>query len=191
MDAPDLTAQARREASLVAAVRRGDERAFGEVFDAYHARLCAFAAGTVGDEAREVVVGVFVRVWERRAEWDVRHSLKAYLYGATRNAALNHADRVRRRAAHEQPMSESLDPASPHTPEDDLRHAELAEAVWAAVERLPEKRRAAFVLHRQHELTYGEIAEALGISAKTVENQIGRALKEIRASLPADLLPDA
>ena len=181
-----------REEEWIAGVQEGNERAFEQMFDAFYERLCAFAAGIVGsrDEARQVVHDVFLKIWQRREEWAVRRSLKAYLYQATRNQALNYAERSDRRQAVEQTMEDSNKPVrrTKHTAEDQFRQTELAESIWAAIDRLPERRRTAFILHRQHDMTYSDVAEVMGISKKTVEHQMGHALKTLRDELPADLL---
>lgn len=182
----------RREEEWIAGVQAGREHAFEQMFDAFYERLCAFAAGIVGskDEARHVVHDVFLKIWQRREEWAVRRSLKAYLYQATRNQALNRAERTDRRQAVEPTMKDANKPAhsTDRTAEDELQQTELAESIWAAIDRLPERRRTAFVLHRQHDMTYSDVAEVMEISKKTVEHQIGHALKTLRDELPPDLL---
>jgi RNA polymerase sigma-70 factor (ECF subfamily) len=71
---------------------------------------------------------------------------------------------------------------------DVLRHEELAEAIWRAIDKLPDRRRTTFVLHRQHDMTYSEVAEVMDVSKKTVEHQMGHALKSLREEVPPDLL---
>lgn len=181
MTNPDPT---RREAEWIAGVQAGNERAFRQLFDAFYERLYAFAAGIVGskDTAREVVHDVFLKIWERHDDWEIRRSLQAYLYQATRNQALNYAKRHDRRHAHEATMDDRLKPVrkTRRTPEDELRLTELAESIWSAIDDLPERRRTTFVLHRQHDMTYAEVAEVMGVSKKTVEHQMGKALKTLR-----------
>lgn len=181
-----------READWVEGVRNGREDAFEAMFDAYYERLYAFAAGFVGSkgDAREVVHDVFVKIWQRREQWEVNRSLKAYLYQATRNQALNYVERRERRHAVEHTMEDSRKPvqSTRRTAEDALRLTELAEAIWAAIDSLPERRRTTFVLHRQHDMTYSEVAEVMGVSKKTVEHQMGHALKALRNEVSLDLL---
>jgi RNA polymerase sigma-70 factor (ECF subfamily) len=177
----------------VAAVREGDEAAFEQVFLAYYDRLQAYAERYVQrpDVAEEVVENIFVRLWEQREQWEIRQSLKSYLYAAVRNQALMWIDHQRIvRRAQEAGMREQRSPgmgqARP-TAEEELQAAELAAAARAAVERLPNRAREAYVLSRQHGLSYAEIAEAMGISSKTVEIHLGRALKALREDLSAFL----
>ena len=80
---------ARTDAEWVAAVRAGEPAAFEALFHAYHAPLCTFAHRYLGarDLAEEIVQEVFLFVWERRETWDVRTSVRSYLFTAVRNAA--------------------------------------------------------------------------------------------------------
>ncbi len=175
------------EAAWVAQTRAGDGRALERIFFAYYPALCAFAMRFVGsrDEAREVVQEVFARIWERRAGWHVQVSLKAYLYRAVRNQALNEVFRRRNRRTHEvqfNPGHEAM--AAPRTADEMLAYHEMADAVNDAIRRLPERRRTAFVLHRQHGLTYEEIAQIMDISPRTVEVHIAQALRFLRDAIP-------
>ena len=174
---------------LLAQMRAGEGHAFTILFSRYYDALCAFASGYTASrsEAEEIVEDVFVRVWELRDRLDVRESLKAYLYTATRNRALN---RLRDEKAEARRLDETrFDDAPPGmgqpTPalDEAIHAAEFGRAVELAVEQLPPRSRQVFLLHRQHGLTYGEIAAALEISPKTVENLLGRALKHLRARL--------
>jgi RNA polymerase sigma-70 factor, ECF subfamily len=175
-----------QRADLVDLIRAGDASAFEALFRAFHAPLCAFAYEYVGtrEVAEEIVQEVFLFVWERRATWEVRDSVKNYLFTAVRNAAvswLRHERVVRRRVA------ETVDLFTRPVPRADreLTSAELLAAVRRAVERLPERCRLIFTLHREQGLTYAEIAAILDLAPKTVEVQMGRALKALRKALAA------
>jgi RNA polymerase sigma-70 factor (family 1) len=177
------------EIEWVEAIRAGDGSAFEALFHAYHAPLCTFAYRYLGarDLAEEIVQEVFLVVWERRRTWEVRTSVKGYLCTAVRNAALSYLrhERVVRRSE-----GDIRDFQAPSPPRPDLEalEQETVVAVQDAVARLPERCRLVFTLHREQGLTYAEVAEVLGISPRTVEVQIGRALKSLRQGL-ADLRP--
>lgn len=172
------------ESEWVNAIRAGDVSAFEAMFHAYHAPMCAFAYRYLGarDLAEEIVQEVFLFVWERREGWDVRSSVRSYLFTAVRNAALSYLrhERVVRRKESE---VRRLQPEPPPSPDLEAVEAETVAAVRRAVERLPERCRLAFTLHREQGLTYAEVAAVLGISPRTVEVQIGRALKSLRKYL--------
>jgi len=169
---------------------RGEPSAFAALFERYYDALCAFAEGFVAsaDEAEEVVAEVFVRIWERRKRLDIQISVKSYLYSATRNQALNH---LRRRGTEERWLDQAsssgelpgMSRSSRHGVLAELHAVELNQALERAIETLPPRPREVFILHRRHGLTYAEIAETLGVAAKTVENHIGRALKALRTDL--------
>jgi len=174
---------------LLAQMRAGEGDAFAALFSRYYDALCAFATGYTASraEAEEVVEDVFVRLWELREQLEVRESFKSYLYTATRNRALN---RVRDERAEGRRLDEARFDSVPlgmgqPTPslDEEVEAGEFARAVARAVEQLPPRARQVFLLHRQHGLTYAEIAAALEISPKTVENLLGRALKHLRVRL--------
>lgn len=185
---------AARDRATLAGLAAGDPAAFAAVFESYYDALCAFAEGYAGsaDEAEDVVTEVFARLWERRGQLAVRLSLKTYLYSATRNQALNHrrregSERRRRDGARLVGALPGQGVVGARVLEE-LHAAELRQAIDAAIQRLPERRRAVFVLHRRHGLSYGEIAEVLGISLKTVENHMGLALRDLRDQLAPSIL---
>ena len=175
---------ARTDAEWVAAVRTGDPAAFEALFHAYHAPLCTSAHRYLGarDLAEEIVQEVFLFVWERRETWHVRTSVRSYLFTAVRNAAMSYL-RHERVVRQREPEVRELHHARPTSPEADALDAEIAVAVQQAVSRLPARCRLVFTLNREQGLTYAEIAKVLGISPRTVEVQIGRALKSLRRCL--------
>jgi RNA polymerase sigma-70 factor (ECF subfamily) len=174
---------------LLAQMRAGEGNAFAMLFERYYDALCAFAAGYTAShaEAEEIVEDLFVRLWELREQLEIRGSLKSYLYMATRNRALNHAREARTEIQRiEDARFDAAAPAMGQPAlalDEELHLADFARAVVSAVDGLPARTRQVFLLHRQHGLTYAEIAAALEISPKTVENLLGRALKHLRARL--------
>jgi RNA polymerase sigma-70 factor (ECF subfamily) len=174
-----------RERTWIDGVQNGDEEAFERMFRAYYPRLCRFAAEYVdsSNRARDLVQDVFLRIWERRREWTLRRSLKAYLYRAVRNRALNVVRHRDTKQEAEADLEYRTDGRDRRTAADAVHAGALSTEVEEAIAALPERRRIAFLLHRRHGLTYKEIARAMGITPKTVENQIGRALKALREDL--------
>jgi RNA polymerase sigma-70 factor (ECF subfamily) len=164
-------------------IGRGDPAAFEEFFRAEYARLCSFLLDQVGSaaEAEEIAQEVLLRLWHARGQLREHGSIRSYLYRSARNAAINH----RRRAALEREHSAAGHvPVAPCAPADErLRLRLLAEAATAAIRELPERCRLIFDMSRRRHLSHAEIAEALDISPRTVETQIGRALKLLRRRL--------
>jgi RNA polymerase sigma-70 factor, ECF subfamily len=162
-----------------------DEREFEDLFRRYYARLCGFAFGYLKDGAQteETVQDVFLTVWQQRDRIKVRESMRAYLFAAVRNRALNRSARARRE---EQWQQENVSSGTTVSAE----YSDTADRVRAAVAALPPACRSALTLRWQEEMSYAEIAEALGVSVKTVENNLGRARALMRDQLP-DLINDS
>jgi RNA polymerase sigma-70 factor (ECF subfamily) len=174
---------------IVARIREGDAKAFDAMVVEYYEKLLglAFIYLRERQSAEEVVQDVFLAIWQHRTRWAPDTSLRLYLYAATRNRAfsrLRHRrleDRFSRdAAANEDVLSFS---SSREDADTGQRTAELSAAIESAIESLPPRMREAFVLSRQAHLTHEEIARVMGTSMKTVQEQIGRALKNLRLAL--------
>ena len=177
------------EQDVIEAIRQGDERAYEVVFRQHYAPLCRYARQFLSDsdEAEEEVQAMFLALWERRDSLIITTSLKSYLFRAVHNRCLNRIKHLAIRDEHRQHtlyMGEIMAESPVHT----LLGDELAERLQVAIQKLPEQCRLAFTLSRFDELKYQEIADQLGISIKTVENQIGKALRMLRTELSDYLL---
>ena len=156
---------------------------FEKIFRHYRPGLCGFAHSIVNNhsDSEEIVHDVFVSVWEKRSNLTLDHGLKSYLFTAVKNRCLNHLKKARL------PFAEMPDEfeAKSHTHGADkvLEGRELEKQVTHAVDELPPKCKQAFLLSRMYEFSYREIAEVMEISTKTVENQIGIALKHLKHRL--------
>ncbi len=178
---------------LLKLIREGDPRAFEQAFRTYYEGLCRFAIGFLGnrEEAEETVQDTFYKFWSRREEIEISVSLRAYLYGAVRNACLNKIKHLQVRSQYQKQMleAESASEFSSST----LEASELQSMIEGAVRELPPERRKIFLMSRNEGLKYQEIADQLGISIKTVEAQMGKALKYLREVLreylPMVLIP--
>jgi RNA polymerase sigma-70 factor (ECF subfamily) len=170
-------------------VRTGDAKAFEELFRAYAEALCAYVFTYVDsrETAQELVQDLFTRVWQSRHTLDMPRSVRAYLYTAARNRAINYLrDRRVERAFMERARRDELphgySPSSSEI-EEGIDAATLSEALSAAVRELPLRCREVFTLTREQHLSYAEVAEVLGITRKTVEIHMGRALAILREKL--------
>jgi RNA polymerase sigma-70 factor (ECF subfamily) len=177
------------EHALLDRVGRGDMAAFEQLFRLFAADLAAFAASYVGgeDEAEEIVHLVFCWIWEHRFTLPPARSVRAYLFAAVRNRALNVVrDRrteaaFRERAARAQ-AADGFTASSP-SPESELAARDIEHALAKALRQMPPRCREVYVLARERGFTYAEIAEALGIAPKTVEIHMSRALAILRLEL--------
>jgi RNA polymerase sigma-70 factor, ECF subfamily len=174
--------------ALFARLSAGDEGAFDTIFRTWYAPLVRVATYLLRDQriAEEVVQDVLLEVWRRRESLALEQEPRRYLMRATRNRALNHVrhQAVVARAAALDDSDDAQEASAPAT----LVAAELEVAIAQAVAALPERCRAVFELSRRHHMSYAQIADALDIAPKTVENQMGKALRLLRASL-ASWLP--
>lgn len=173
------------DAELVRRIRAGDERALEQVFHSYYSGMCTFVRRYVHapDIAEELVQDVFFKLWSKRETLSEIDALRTYLFRAARNTALNHLRRKKLENAWEEQEAARGEPLTTSATDDDASTDEVARAVNEAVARLPMRCREIFLMSRQGGLTYSEIATRLGISVKTVETQMGRALKALRVSL--------
>ena len=164
-------------------MRKGDQAAFDTIFRDYYGRLVGFAERMLRQRAiaEELGQDVLLELWKRRETLALEVSLRAYLFQAIRNRALNHLRREKVEKLGE-PFAEMDTPTS-RNPQAEVMEAEIDAAVRDAVSTLPERCRQVFELSRVRGLRYAEIAEAMDISVKTVEVQMGKALKVLREAL--------
>lgn len=168
---------------LLARIRNGDEQAFDALFRQFYGPLVGLAESFVKTRAiaEEIVQDVMLEVWRRRESIRLEESWRAYLFRSARNRSLNelrHADVQKRGDAWARG-----DESTGESALTGLVDAELDAAIAGAIAALPEPVREVFTLSRTNGLKYSEIAQVLGISVKTVEARITRALKELRVQL--------
>ena len=174
---------------LFTLLKKGDITVFEMLFRTYYQSLCNYAFSFVQDrdEAEEIVQSSFLTFWEKRQAIEIKVSPKSYLYTMVRNTCLNvikHEKIKQKHAREEIAVAER----SHESVSQRVVSTELEEQILTAINTLPEQCRLIFKLSRFEELKYAEIAAQLGISVKTVENQIGKALKIMRDQLK-DFLP--
>lgn len=152
------------------------EKLFRELFKP----LCSFALKYVDDldECRNLVHEIFISVWEKYDTLPVDTNYRSYLFTAVRNRCLNYLrDRKKLTAL------ETLEEANHAEMPSHLEAKELEREIELAINSLPEKCRQVFELSRTEGLKYAEIAEKLGLSIKTVEAQMSKALSVLRTHL--------
>lgn len=164
-----------------------DEQSFEKLFRYYYEPLANFALKYLGnpEEAEEIVQEVFTYVWQKKGQLDIKTNPKSYLYGAVRNGCLNH---IKHQKVENLYVQRALHSSDQFDQVDIMELNELEATIHAALEKLPPKCKEVFELNRIEGKRYKEIAEHLNISLKTVENQMGKALKVMRVELK-ELLP--
>lgn len=161
-----------------------DEASFEKVFKEYFISLCSFATKYIHDqdEAKDIVHQVYLNLWEKRKEIQMNQSIRSYLYTSVHNRCLNYI-RDHKKFIHDNyPDSiENLDPFIRNS--DFMETEELRSHIHKALYELPEGCRTIFTLSRFDGKKYKEIAQELGISIKTVETQMSKALKHMKSKL--------
>jgi RNA polymerase sigma-70 factor, ECF subfamily len=171
---------------LLSLVRKGDQKAFSELFDRYWSPLFVQACKVVkeADEAADLVQDVFVYLWDKREIVDVRSNLLAYLSRAVRYRFLDMLDKKKVRLDYINSLSLFMESGRAIT-EEHLRERELLRIIDELIEQLPPKQKQAYVMSRKSNMSTAEIAIALNVSEKTVQNQISLALKDLKLKLTA------
>lgn len=166
--------------------------ALEELFKTHYLQLCNYAYIFLKDtdESEDVVQGVFYQLWKKKDSTEITTSLKSYLFTAVRNNCLKRISHLKIKNQYKETVLHMDDKGSNNTM-DRIVSRELEEEIKRAIENLPEQCRLIFTLSRQSGLKYTEIAEHLEISVKTVENQMGKALKVLREKLKSYLIPIA
>jgi RNA polymerase sigma-70 factor (family 1) len=170
-------------------ISQGDKKAYEQVFRTYYQTLCNYACSVIKDmdEAEEVVQNVFYTIWNKREVLQISTSIKSYLYRAVHNDCLNKLKHGKVKMLYAEEYKSHANGGFDSSA-NVLEAKELNKQINTAIDSLPEQCGLVFKLSRFENLKYAEIAEQLGISVKTVENHMGKALKIMREKLK-DYLP--
>lgn len=172
------------EDRFVHGLKNGDEKVFEELFKTYYAPLCEYCLRYVSDAdmAEEIVQDLFFKIWVKREELNINVSIKAYIFTALRNHALNYISRLKIQDRYNQFIVVRSKNDVEH-PVDVLEEKDMERIMKQAIAMLPEKRREIFEMSRFEDMKYWEIAEKLNVSVKTVESQMSKALEHMRKVL--------
>lgn len=176
------------EVGCVNKIRIGNTTAFQELFNLYCQQLINFSRNYVKDKqiAENVVQDVFVSVWQNRTNLDPSKMIKAYLFTAVKNNSLKH---LRQLNIASTGIDDNIKIVSDEVrPDKKFDEKEMELKIHQAIDELPEKCMEIFKMNRFENLKYAEIAVILDISVKTVETQMGRALKKLRERLKPFLI---
>ncbi|MEP6999989.1 MAG: sigma-70 family RNA polymerase sigma factor [bacterium] len=176
------------ESELLSRLREGNDDAYSTIFREHYPGLVVSATRLLGERAlgEEIAQDVMLELWRRRATLTLTGPVRAYLQSAARNRALN---RLRQARTAQRGEVYVRGPSASPTADSRAVAGELEVAVANAIAALSDPQREVFDMNRTRGLTYNEIAQLLGISVKSVEARMGRALKQLREQL-APWLPD-
>lgn len=172
-----------KEKHLLSLLKSNDKSALRALFETYHVSLCSLSFRLIRDRdaAKDVVQEIFIKIWNNRQSIEITSSLSAYLKRSVVNASLNHLEKTQRNrhvdwdGIKNHPVTMGADQNQVYT--------ELSNQIDVAIQNLPDRTRAVFVLIRQEEMSYKEASEFLHISVKAVEKEMMKALKLLRESL--------
>lgn len=170
---------------LAVAIRAGDEQAFEQLFFKYYEGLCRFCCRYVQSMfiAEEMVQDVLANIWEGRQALPTTGHFRTYLYQAVKNEALDHLKHEKVVQKYEQEVEIRLYNEVYEKETEPVTEEGFIEAVQQAIEELPEQSQKIYKLSRTDGFTYPEIADILGVSIKTVEYHISKALSILRDRL--------
>ena len=154
-------------------------KAYEEMFRRFQPALVKYAASMLFsmEDAREVVQDVFINIWQKRDQLEFGEGLKSYLYRAVRNQTIN---KIQRNKIDTISLDEKIYLMAQEADlGDEVKNRRLQE-IFRQIDTLPPSCKEIFMMSRVEGLSHKEIAEILDISRKTVENQVGIALKKIR-----------
>jgi RNA polymerase sigma-70 factor (ECF subfamily) len=176
-----LSYQPNSDQELISLLKADGERAISLIFKEHYAFLCQVIIRMVKDPhvAEDLAQDVFHDLWKRREGLDISISIRAYLRRAGVNKTLNYIrdQKIKWDDESKLPMIPSKAPSAT----DALANQDLEKLIEQTIDGLPERCRLVFTLSRFEEMSYKEIASSLDISVKTVENQMSKALKTLRA----------
>jgi len=162
---------------LAAGVRDSDTAAFKTLYHRYYDALYQFLYSKCrsSELSKDLIQEVFTRIWQTRDRIKPEQSIKAYLYRIANNLTIDH---IRKKVRERNYRTEVLKQGKQAG-----RDLALAITIQKAIDKLPDKYRAVFLMSRYQGLTYAEIAEVCQISIKTVESRMSRALQTLRKEL--------
>lgn len=173
---------AHSDEQLLRCLQNGDEPAFDELYNRYWRVLYDAACKRLGDsrQAEDIVQEVFITLWTRRENLNIDH-IAAYLHTAVRYSILSYFTRHKPATAFFEPFEAIL--KATETPEQEIMAKEMLELAFAYAATLSDRKKQILMLHLKGSKSTKEIAEMLGITQKTVQNQLGSALQGLRKSL--------
>ena len=181
---------------LIESIKQGDQKSFEFLFKSFYSSLCKYARNIVHNEttAEDMVMDVFVKIWEAPEKLVISTSISGYLYLCIHNHCINFLTRKHRQFEELNPdtikqLHMLMPPDSSADPLMGINIVELTGRIDQSIEQLPVECRKIFILSRKEELSHKEIALQLGISENTVKVQIYRALIKLHVLLK-EFLPN-
>ncbi len=179
-----IISQQLSDQELITRINNGGERAFKMLYDLYWEQLLVSAYNMVRkrDVAEDILQEIFISLWNKRGNIEIKTSLKKYLYSCVLYKTYDYF-RKNKDIFKEDFATDFNERIQTSTPESEMIHEELMEHLNTAIENLPEINKEVFKLRREKQLSNKEIAQLLGISTKTVEARMTKSLRILKASI--------
>lgn len=170
------------EVNLIQKIKNGDSKQFEQLFKSYYSLLCNYASQFLEqkEDAEEVVQELFFQLWKKRKELQIHTSFRAYLYRATYTGCM---DKIRKEKVRNSYKEKQMKFQKNEYEEHALEASEIDQIILDTLSKLPENVKKVFKMSRFEGMKHREIAEQLSISVKTVEANMGKALKLFRNNL--------
>ena len=173
-----------KDTRIVNKIKKGDISTFESLFHEYYPGMCSYAESLVAkpDIAEEVVQDVFFNIWKNKNNFKIVVSLKTYLFRSVFNNSMLYLRKRKRERTLNENWTE-FQPVQSNEISEEMEAREMKALISYTLHSLPERTQEIFRLSRFEGLKYKEIAEKLSISVKTVEANMGKALKALKISI--------
>ena len=170
---------------LFARISEGNEKAFGEIFYRYTAKISPFLTNFLHGDlwTEEIIQDVFMKLWQKRERLTEVEHPAAYIYQIASNRALDYIKKNGRDIKLQYYLAQNQPATAVNQTESDVNYRLADALIKEAIHSLPPQRRKVYEMAREQGLSHDEISEILGISRHTVRNQVAEALQEIRLYL--------
>ncbi len=165
-------------------IKEGDVKAFEKIFRQYYEPLCLYAFSITGrkDISEEIVQEVFYIIWKDREKIQILLSVKNYLFGSVRNQAFNYKEHESVEQRYQDDVLTD-DPDTEQSPLELLEYKELENYLTNILNKMPERRKQIFLLHRMEGKKQKDIADIYAVSLKTVEAEMTKACQALRQGI--------
>jgi len=166
-------------------IKEGDVKTFERVFRQYYTPLNLYAFSITGQKeaAEEIIQDTFYMLWKDREKIQILLSFHSYLYKTVKNRSLQYLEHLNVREQHRDYILKQSGATAASSPDELLEYKELENILSQTIQKLPERRRQIFRMHRMDGIKYKDIAKKLSISVKTVEAEMTKAYRAIRKEI--------
>lgn len=177
--------QVDNEVTLLHNFRDGNEDAFNEIYSLYSQHLYLFANRYVQDaaEAEDITAEIFIKLWDRRKQFDSLHYISTFLHKAIKNRCLDYLRHQQVKSKNQQGLMQLLEQVNDNDFSAEIIRLELIKLIYAEAEKLPPKMKEIFLLSYKEGLKPADIAERLSINVQTVKNQRVTAVNLLKVAL--------